>query len=106
MCKKLVGDRRELLAKSEIEEPRQVEGQHVEHLAAVELDPLDRKLPPAAKGVRLAAGEPQGGQGGVKTVRASGLRVCRKLTATRDMSTWRSSSNCAAMSAQRDRREA
>ena len=28
------------------------------------------------------------------------LRVCRKLTATRDMSMWRNSSTCAAMSAQ------
>ena len=51
--------------KGKIEEPRQVEVQHVEHFAAVDLDPLHGKLPPAANGMRLAAGEPQGGQGGV-----------------------------------------
>ena len=68
----LVGDGRELLAKGKIEEPRQIEVQHVEHLAAVDLDPLDRELPPAAN--RSASGRR-------RTARGSRRRTARGTSA-------------------------
>src|SRR5271165_4662645 len=64
-----VGDGSEFLAKRKIKKPRQIEVQHIEHFATIDLDPLDRELPPAANGMSLAADEPQGGQRGIKPAR-------------------------------------
>ena len=65
----LVGDSGQLLVKRQIQEPRQVKVQQIEHLPAVEFDTLDGEFTSAADRVRLASVEPQGRQRRIQSAR-------------------------------------
>ena len=72
----LVRHRGQLLPERQIEEPRQVEVQNVEHFAAALVHPLQRPPLAATNGVRCAAGEAQRHERGVHAAigGAAGLR--------------------------------